>query len=166
MKTHKRKLNIPMCAACILFCLTLISIHLTSGLFARYTASDRENDSARVAVMATDIRLTIKDNIPMHPGETTVIPITIANYKGNRVCEVAQSYVLKVTQLEDNIPFDIKVYDVTGENAVIPEGTFDANVEQEVTYNIKITWPEEFNSAFYAFEIDAIEINIKAEQID
>ena len=42
------KVNIPMCIASFLFCLTLISIHLTSGLYAKYISSASGNDSARV----------------------------------------------------------------------------------------------------------------------
>ena len=45
---HKTKMNIPMCLAAILLCLTLISIHLTSGLYAKYISSASGNDSARV----------------------------------------------------------------------------------------------------------------------
>lgn len=49
MKAAKKaKLNIPMCLAGILFCLTLISVHLTGGLYAKYTASGTGSDSARV----------------------------------------------------------------------------------------------------------------------
>ena len=47
--SKKRKVNIPMCAAFILFVLTLISMHLTSGLYARYTVTGSGSDSARVA---------------------------------------------------------------------------------------------------------------------
>ena len=45
----KAKLNIPMCAALILLFLTMISIHLTSGLYARYVATATGSDSVRVA---------------------------------------------------------------------------------------------------------------------
>ena len=44
-----RKVNIPMTLACVLLCLTLISTHMTGGLFARYTTSAAGADSARVA---------------------------------------------------------------------------------------------------------------------
>lgn len=44
----KPKVNIPMCVAGILFVLTMVSMHLTSGLYARYTASSSGEDSARV----------------------------------------------------------------------------------------------------------------------
>ena len=45
----KAKLNIPMFTALILLMLTMISVHLTSGLYARYTAGATASDSARVA---------------------------------------------------------------------------------------------------------------------
>lgn len=44
----KAKLNIPMCIACILLCLTLFSFHLCGGLYARYVASASGQDLARV----------------------------------------------------------------------------------------------------------------------
>lgn len=51
------KVNIPMCVAAILFCLTLISIHLTSGLYSKYVTSASSNDSARVVTFG-DLTLT------------------------------------------------------------------------------------------------------------
>lgn len=55
--TRTAKVNIPMCIASFLFCLTLISIHLTSGLYAKYISSASGNDSARVIVFG-DLTLT------------------------------------------------------------------------------------------------------------
>ena len=49
--------NIPMCLACILFCLTLISVYITGGLYAKYTVSSNMPDSARVMRFG-DITLT------------------------------------------------------------------------------------------------------------
>lgn len=42
-----------MLIACILFCLTLITIRMTSDLFAKYSTSSSSGDSARVAAMGT-----------------------------------------------------------------------------------------------------------------
>ena len=42
------KVNIPMFVAAVLFCLTLLSVHMTSGLYARYISSAYGSDSARV----------------------------------------------------------------------------------------------------------------------
>lgn len=56
-KRPKAKLNIPMCAACVLLCLTMISIHLMSGLYAKYTTSAQGGDFARV-IKFGDLTLT------------------------------------------------------------------------------------------------------------
>lgn len=48
-KKNKKKINIPLCAAAVLLCLTMISISMTSGLYAKYTTSSTGSDSARVA---------------------------------------------------------------------------------------------------------------------
>lgn len=50
MAKHNKtaKVNIPMCIATLLFCLTLVSVHFTSGLYAKYSVSDSGSDSARV----------------------------------------------------------------------------------------------------------------------
>ena len=45
----KGKHNIPMCVALLLMLLTLVTTHMTGGLFARYVATETASDSARVA---------------------------------------------------------------------------------------------------------------------
>lgn len=45
----KAKMNIPMCVAMVLLCLTLITTHMMCGLYARYIARASGEDSARVA---------------------------------------------------------------------------------------------------------------------
>ena len=87
-----RKVNIPMCAALILLCLVLVSSHLTSGLYARYTSSSTGSDSARVAKFAVETS-GADENISVKTGtsdpDTTSYTITIENKS-----EVAVSYQL------------------------------------------------------------------------
>ena len=49
---NKMKINIPMFAALILLLLTMITTHMTSGLYARYTSHASGSASARVARFA------------------------------------------------------------------------------------------------------------------
>lgn len=51
------KVNIPMCLACVLLCLTLFSVHFSSGVVARYTTTTDSGDSARV-IKFGDLTLT------------------------------------------------------------------------------------------------------------
>ena len=46
---NKMKLNIPMFAALVLLLFTLITTHITSGLYARYTAAASGTTNVRVA---------------------------------------------------------------------------------------------------------------------
>lgn len=56
-KHSKSRVNIPLCLAALLLCLTMISMHLTGGLYARYVANGSGNDSARV-IRFGDLTLT------------------------------------------------------------------------------------------------------------
>ena len=47
-KRAQTQLNIPMCLAGVLFCLTLFSFHFSGGVVARYSANAGGSDSARV----------------------------------------------------------------------------------------------------------------------
>lgn len=58
----KTKLNIPMFAALVVFLLTMITTHITTGLYARYTTSTSGSDSARVAKFDVDCMVVRVEN--------------------------------------------------------------------------------------------------------
>lgn len=66
------KVNTPVCAACVLLCLTLISVYFTCGLFAKYTAADEKGDSARV-ISFGDITITESGDFAAD-GHSLIIP--------------------------------------------------------------------------------------------
>ena len=76
------KINIPMMLACVLLCLTLISMHLTGGLFARYITSGTGSDSARVVAFG-DLTLTETGDFVEAGGKKTakIIPGVDLNKK-------------------------------------------------------------------------------------
>ena len=89
---EKAKINIPMCAALVLLLLTMISIHLTSGLYARYTSTATGGDSARVAkfhVVSNQPEFVTVDCKQSNAGKYA---ITIDNQS-----EVAIKYILYIT---------------------------------------------------------------------
>ena len=88
----KAKVNIPMCAALVLLLLTMISIHLTSGLYARYTATSTGSDSARVAKFDVkgDIEGTVELTSSMIEAGKCTLTVTNAS-------EVAVKYAISVT---------------------------------------------------------------------
>ena len=70
--TTTAKHNVPLYLAAALFCLALISVHLTSGLYAKYTSSNEGNDIARVIVFG-DLTLTETGDF-YAPGKLMIIP--------------------------------------------------------------------------------------------
>lgn len=110
--TKTAKVNIPMCIASFLFCLTLISIHLTSGLYAKYISSASGNDSARVITFG-DITLT--ETGDFEDGNAYIIPgvdltkKAVVDFAGS---EAATYVFIEVTAAEwqpsdDNYSFTI-----------------------------------------------------------
>lgn len=71
-KDRPAMVNIPMCIALALLCLTLVTSHLTSGLYARYVAQDESFDSARV-IKFGNIRL-IEEGSFFEEGKLRIIP--------------------------------------------------------------------------------------------
>ena len=163
-RTNKAKLNIPICVACVLLCLTMISIHLSSGLYARYTTSASGADGSRVAIMSTGVSGFDVPMFDMSPGETAEIDFFITNAEGGRVCEVTQAYEIKVDNVTDNIPFTWELY--SGDEQVAYTGVMQANDATEVDYTLVVTWPESANDADLAFEVDMIRGSIDSAQVD
>lgn len=99
----KAKLNIPMCAALVLLFLTLVSIHMTSGLYARYVATATGTDSARVAKFDVAASLDKEELIIDCATTTTKSGDYIITVQNNS--EVAIGYTLKVNLVskEDGI---------------------------------------------------------------
>ena len=92
----KAKLNIPMCAALVLLFLTMLSIHLTSGLYARYTATSTASDSARVA------KFDVTAEVQPVDGKEGEFTLTVTNNS-----EVAVEYQVVVT-LSDRLDAEIR----------------------------------------------------------
>ena len=125
---NKNKVNIPLFLAGILFCLTLISISLTSNLIAKYSTTASGSDSARVAKF--DV-ITTKDidKIELVPGDrdsSGTYKFTISNnsevvVKNSVIVEGVPNQVKVVfngtekTQTgTDDLTFDVGVLDIGG----------------------------------------------------
>ena len=95
----KAKMNIPMCAACILLCLTLFSIYLAGGLYAKYVNYSGSGDTARVAAFSVDVV----------PADNTLVTISVSKGEDNGIyefdvvneSEVAVKYDILLTFTED-----------------------------------------------------------------
>ena len=76
---HKRPSGcMTLRIAAVLFCLVLFSMHLTAGLFARYTAKQGGTDSARVAAFKVNVEgIGNSVNVDYVKGNGQVFPFSI-----------------------------------------------------------------------------------------
>lgn len=169
MRFRTQKVNIPMCVAYVLFCLTMFSVSLSGNLYARYTAKDISQDSARVAVMAANASYMLDRELPVAPGESVEFTLDLVNSANGHVCEVTQNYSMFVESLTENMELDFEYFLLDGGEETKTElvsGTFYAGVEASVTCKVKITWTGVPQPASSAFEVDGIRVVIQAEQVD
>ena len=161
----------------LLFIYVVTTIVVTVVSFSKYVTTVSRENVAKVAAMATNVSVDMSIPKDAYPGFETVYPIVLTNKEGDRVCDVAQKYSIKISR-EDiiNIPLEFALY--KDEYCTVPlskdendaytdtDFYFDAGIEQTKNVYLKIVWPEEYNAEYYAFEIGYFSINIIGEQID
>ena len=172
MKKSNKKTPIVFYVGILLACLTLVSIHMTSGLYARYTTSASGQDSARVARFeVTETLKVIKADGTtentfvvgdvLRPGVSTTYTFTVRNNS-----EVAVSLTVQNTKysIGDEGEVSDTRYDelpilVSSEAVVVPPG---------VTRNVvfKLTWDPAKTDPSYGYMIDMVELTVIVQQVD
>lgn len=158
MKKNNRHPNWILHLAGILFCLTLFSMHLTSGLYARYTSSASGSDSARVARFdVTADELSFSETIPAEiaPGESNKQTINVKNNS-----ETAIRYTISVENITDNLPLTFSV----GGDA--NSQTLELDAGKTADCAVTVSWPDTSDALKYMGMVDLITVTMTAEQID
>ena len=163
MAKHKKtaKVNIPMCIASCLFCLTLFSFYLCGGLYARYTTSDSGEDAARVARFdVSEDGAYFSENLLIEtvPGSVEK-EIVVTNNS-----EVAVAYTVTIKNTTKNIPYS---FSVDGSVPMPNECTVTCYLKPNSTESISIVaeWAEE-GALKYMGMVDLITLTISAQQVD
>ncbi len=160
-KKISEKVNIPMLVAFVLFCLTVISSYLTTGLYAKYAVRSYNEDSATVAYFrVTESRRRFSEELvlSLSPGiHETAIEVTNGS-------DVAIKYTITIENLTNNIPL---LFEVEGGDGTLDKHaeTFFMEADTVQTYTLKIIWPQE-GSLDYMGMVDLIKITLRAEQIN
>ena len=163
----KNKMRLPLSA--YLTYMLVATLLFTGVSFSKFATTTVSEDNARVAIMAADIDYAIDQELRIAPGETQEITVTLTNKEGGRVCEVTQDYTLTVENLTNNMALTYEYFLVDDETETKKDsatGTFYAGEENSVTYKIKISWGTAPQPANMAFEVDALKIVVKTEQVD
>jgi len=147
LKSHAKR-NIPICAAAVLFCLTLLSLYSVTGVFARYTTSVQTSDQARVA------RFSINSGFLQDSGSTLSASIEANLTPGGEIpatiiienkSEVAVEYTIAVKNATNNLPLSFRMEKADTSSADL-SGTGTTFTAQQVPgshddrYTLYIKW--------------------------
>lgn len=157
-----KKMNIPMCLAGVLLCLTLISFHFCGGLYARYTAGGAGEDTARVAKFdISDSGAYFSQNLLIQSAPDKPIEKQI-EVKNNS--EVTVAYIVTIRNSTGNIPYTFSVDDCAPLEDECVATCYLAPGTQK-TVKIMVGWSAE-SALEYVGMVDLIKISICAQQVD
>ena len=150
-----------MALACVLLCLTLFSIYLVGGIYAKYIVKDDAYDSARVAKFDVSKSGAYFDDtfeIEVIPGEVTRT-ITVENRSETEI-----NYTVQITNTTKNIPYK---FSVNGDTPTLYGCTKTLSIKSNSTQDVTITASWDGDGALeYMGQLDLIKITIAAEQKD
>jgi hypothetical protein len=161
MKKSNTNMPIAFYVGLLVVFLTFFSVHMSSGLYARYTTQASGEDSARVAqfrvtdtLIVTDKNGTVLDsplslNASLLPGESTTYAFSVKN------------------DSEVTVRFSVEGELVSGELPLTmtnPSVTLAPDAETTVTF--VVSWPADKNDPAYGDMIALIRIYTTAEQVD
>ena len=162
----------------LMFLYIITTVIVTIISFSKYVTTIATDKKAVIAIMANDIS-SIDIDLPQeaYPGLEVVYPIVITNKKDDRICDVTQEFTLEIEREEnENIPLEFALYKdefctevmSKDENGYYISDDFQlvAGEEDSRTYYLKITWPEEENEEYLAFEIGYFSVTIVSTQVD
>lgn len=155
----------------LFFVITVLFIVKSS--LAKYAANFNGEDSAVIAIMASDVTTSFS-TVGAEPGSITMIPFSITNTANGKTCEVTQTYKIAIER-SNNIPFEFDLCkDSSCNNVVSKVGTYysdssfklNAGVPETNNYYLRVYWPSNKNDASYSLEVDYIRLKINAVQVD
>ena len=155
--------------ALALMAFLMLTLHLTGGLYARYTTTASGSDSARVArfdfTIYADLATQFQNlSLNMAPGDQQMVQIQVHN-KG----EVALRCVVTAVNLTGNLPLQIE-----GATGDLQEGdevvvSRDIGIGDDLTFDWKVVWPTDDpknKDVGYMGKMDMIRITVAVEQVD
>lgn len=160
-RQRKARMNIPMCIACVLLCLTLFTFHFSGGLYAKYTARETDSDSGRIAKFdISENGAYFSENLLIETVPGTINrKIALTNNS-----EVLVAYTVTIENTTRNIPY---TFSVDGSTPAKDKCSVVCYLQPNSTNDITIsaTWSE-VGALKYIGMVDLIKLTVYAEQVD
>ena len=176
-----RRKNWMLRIAAVLLIMVLVSTHMVSGLFARYTTTASGSDGARVAkFQITESLLNEDDSVftSVAAGVVPNVPCEVEVAVDN-ASEVAVTYEIAVGKASDNLP--LKFYVIPDEGGAVNLETIAASAQSTPysfsgsinptttkTYSMYVLWTpaNEAEALANMGMVDMITLELSATQID
>ena len=185
-KRKRRNNNIIYVRFILVIILLLITIGLIRGTIARYRSkgsSDANVDLAYYLLKSEDISQELKLDSILPREQPYMYTLSVANYDGNERTQTALEYDIEI-KTTTNLPLQYQIYKsgeqnpqsiISTETTADSYGTyfkyttfagdeFGFSENQQNNYQIKVIFPEQYNSAEYEGIIEYVEITVKSRQ--
>ena len=172
-KMNKKTPAVFYLGICLLL-VVLLSVNLTSGLYAHYTSKDIGSDGARVAAFIFDVSTSdtsqnefIDLSSIKKPGDKVVYTFVVSNGTEDKYCEVAQAYSLEISSI-GNMPLTVELQKNGVPVSLSCDGELSAGSYNCDTFTLTVEWPAAENNAAYAngSAVSRILISISSTQVD
>jgi hypothetical protein len=181
-RRRKKKFHRKIILIFILLIILMVVIRNTYSRYSSYGTSAADVDVAFYFVKGE----TLSEDIVLDeiaPGNSYTYTFSVANNNGIQRTETALKYTITI-KATTNLPLTYKLYVNDGNENIIEEyeitkdedetyfktmksaeKTFGFKENEEDTYKLEITFPEEYNSMEYQGTIEYLEMKIDAQQI-
>lgn len=172
----------------VLLCLVLITTALMNGLYARFSAEEKDASKAQAAAFVYTVSGTSSESWFLgtedvtKPGDSKASAFTVTNTSGTTISEVSESVTMTV-RINGSMPIKCTVKDSKGNNVLTLDATEEASLPASRTsdavtmnagtafsenYVLTVEWPKDRNDAAYASVAsgESVELVIDAVQLD
>ena len=157
MKKSNTNMPIAFYAGLLVVFLTFFSVHMSSGLYARYTTQASGEDSARVAKFDLSASQISEESllVELGPGETKSYTFEFTNSG-----ETTLRYKIILTNTTQNLPLVLN-----GATGIVPMGETVENVTCTIAWPMNTETGNPTNPQ-YAGMVDVVKVNVIVEQVD
>ena len=158
MAKSNRNIPVVFYIGLLLVCLTFFSVHMTSGLYARYTTTASGEDSARVAkfevTSAQQIQTKLVDAIVLRPGQEITYTYAVTNSS-----EVAVKISVDAKSLMGELPVKVRYEPLT----------LQPNTDEAVPFTFTVSLdPEKVKDTDLenCYKVDLVQLTVIVQQVD
>ena len=123
----------------LIFLYIITAIIVINISISKYETTSIVHKETTVAIMESNSYVEIENDIKMYPGcEPQIYDITITNKQNDAICDVTQSYKLKIERSEpQNLPLEIALYSDANCTQLLTPNEFGYYTDENYKFNAR-----------------------------